>query len=45
MCESCHLDRSLNVEIAVDQMIFVVCFLTVPMKFILGHLQDLEKFG
>ena len=43
MCESCHLDRSLNVEIAVEyQMIFVVCFLTVPVKFSLGHFQDLE---
>ena len=46
MCESCHSDRSLNVEIAVEyQMIFVVCFLTVPVKFILGYLQDFEKGG
>ena len=46
MCESCHLERSLNVEIAVEyQMIFVACFLTVPVKFNLGQLQELEKVG
>ena len=38
------LDRLLNFEIGVGyQMTFVVLFFNVPVKFILGHLQDLEK--
>ena len=44
MCEPCHLERSMNVEIGNEyRMIFVVVFLTVPAKFILEHLDDLEK--
>ena len=46
MCGSCHLERPLNVEIGVKyEMIFVVVFLNVVVKCILGHLQDLEKVG
>ena len=44
MHDSCHLDRPLNVEIGVEyRIIFVVVFLSVVMKCILGHLQNLEK--
>ena len=44
LCGSCHLDRLLDVEIGVEYwMIFVVLFFNVPVKFILGNLQDLEK--
>ena len=39
MCESCHLDRVMNVAIDIEcQMIFVIFFCSV--KFILGHLQN-----
>ena len=42
--ELCHLDRSLNVEIYDEyQMISVLLFLTFLVKFILGHLQELEQ--
>ena len=44
VCELCHLDRSLNVEIYDEyQMISVLVFLTFHVKFILGHLQELEQ--
>ena len=44
VCELCHLDRSLNVEIYDEyQMISVLVFLTFDVKFILGHLQELEQ--
>ena len=40
------MDRVLNVEIGVEyQMILRVVFFYVAVKYILGHLQGLEKVG
>ena len=45
-CESCHLDRALNVEIGVEyRKIFIVLFFNVVVKCILGPFQDIEKVG
>ena len=45
-CESCHLDRALDVEIGVEYWkIIVVVFFNVVVKCISEHLQDLEKVG
>ena len=53
MCESCHFDRSLNVEIAVEyQMIFVVVFINcsceihfgVPSRFRKGCVISFQNF-
>ena len=44
MRASCHLNRLLNIEMGVEyQLKLLFQFLTVPLKFILGHLQELEK--
>ena len=46
MCRSCHLDRVSNVELGVEyRTFFVVVFLYVAVKCILGHLQGLDKVG
>ena len=44
-CESCHLDRALDVEIGVEywKIIVIVFFFNVVVKCILEHLQDLGK--
>ena len=45
-CESCHLDRALNVEIGVEyRKIFMFFFYIVVVNCILGPFQDIEKVG
>ena len=46
MHRSFHLDRALDIEIGVEyRKILLFCVLYGVVKFILGHLQGIEKVG